>query len=159
MTAPPAGAAWRPPGWDTRPPRARYRAGLGLVIAAAFAVIALLSVAALNGTLVLYRTPGEALRQHLFGRPLRLGGLVEPGSLRLRGDVARFRLTGGSGAVRVVYTGPLVATFTPGQDALVGGELARDGVFTASQLMVKHSNTYRAPGGRPYRPPQVGGSG
>jgi cytochrome c-type biogenesis protein CcmE len=127
-----------------------------MVIAVVLAVIGLMAVAGLNGALVLYRTPSEAIHQRLFGRPLRLGGLVEPGSLRLRGDVARFRLTDGVSTIRVVYTGPLVATFTPGQDALVGGELARDGVFTASQVIVKHSNTYRAPGGKPYRPPSIG---
>lgn len=133
-----------------------FRVGLGLVITAALGMIMLLALAGLNGALVLYRTPGEAMHQHLFDRRLRLGGEVTPGSLQVRGEVARFTLAGGAGSVRVVYTGPMVAAFAPGREVLVSGELARDGVFTADQLMVKHANDYRAPGGRRYTPPTVG---
>jgi cytochrome c-type biogenesis protein CcmE len=157
VTTPSLDPTWRPPGWDapTHRPR-RFKIGLGLLVAVALGAVALLSLAALRGTLVLYRTPSQALGQHLFDRPLRVGGQIEKGSVHVVGQTTSFSITDGKTTLPVVYTGSLPGTFVPGQDALVGGELTPAPLFRANQLMVKHSDVYRAPDGKPYHPPKIG---
>lgn len=160
MTAGSLDPAWRPPGWDapTHRPR-RFKLGLGLLVAIAMGTVALLSVAAMQGTLVLYRTPGQAIAQHLFDRPLRIGGEIEKGSVHVVGRTTSFVIGDGQARIAVVYTGSLPGTFVPGQDALVGGVLTPSHLFRADQLMVKHSDVYRAPNGKPYQPPKISASG
>lgn len=151
MTA--AAFASRPAAWRAR--IGRRRLGFGMLAALALALIAVLAVAGLRGTLILYRTPTQAVHQALYDRPLRIGGEVEPGSVYVVGDVTRFSLTDGTTTIPVVYRGALPGTFVPGQDALVGGRLTGGRVFDANSLMVKHSAVYRAPNGRPYHPPKI----
>lgn len=126
-----------------------------MLVAIVLAIIGLVAVAGLKGAVVLYRTPSQAVAQHLFNRPLRVGGRIEQGSVYVVGDVTRFALTDGKTTIPVVYRGALPGTFVPGQDALVGGELTDSRLFRANALMVKHSDVYRAPNGRPYHPPKI----
>lgn len=141
-----------------RPLGVRWR--LALVVLVAVAVIGLVAAAGLGNTLVYYRTPTGLLRDRaLIGQQVRVGGLVEPGSLHTGVGVVRFTLTDGVTFLPVLFTGPLVGTFQAGQDALVGGRLGSNGVFHGTSLMVKHSNVYRAPDGTPYHPPKIGLAG
>lgn len=132
-----------------------FRLGLGMLVTVTLAIVGLLAVAGLNGAVVLYRTPTQAVSQHLFNRPLRIGGQIEQGSVYVVGKVTRFAITDGRTTIPVVYTGSLPGTFVPGQDALVGGELSSSRLFRANSLMVKHSDVYRAPNGQPYHPPKI----
>lgn len=139
-----------------RRPRLRWR--LLLVTGVVLAGIGILAVSGLQRSLVFYRTPTELVQQHsMVGDRVRLGGLVVPGSLRIHGQVADFSLTDGVTKVPVVYRGQLIGTFRQGQDALVDGTLGRDHHFHATLLMVKHSDSYRAPDGSRYKPPRIGG--
>jgi cytochrome c-type biogenesis protein CcmE len=58
---------------------------------------------------------------------LRLGGMVEPGSLRRDGAVLRFALTDGAADVPVEYSGTTTAVFAEGQGAVVEGTLDAGG--------------------------------
>lgn len=111
--------------------------GLGLV---------LLVTAALQDSIVYYRTPTEASQSSTaIGDTMRLGGRVLPGSLRETGASTLFRLTDGHTDVVVVAAGALPDTFREGEGAVVEGVLEPDGVFRADTVAVKHSNEYRAP--------------
>lgn len=132
---------------------------LAIVVAVTMAAVALLAVSGLNRTLVYYRTPTELMQDRsLVGKQVRVGGLVQPGSLRRDGQVVRFSLTDGATSVPVVFTGPVNGVFAPGRDALVGGRLDSAGVFQGDELLVKHDDTYRGPDGKSYTPPAVGKS-
>ncbi|MFD0822453.1 cytochrome c maturation protein CcmE, partial [Micromonospora zhanjiangensis] len=87
-------------------------------------------------------SPAELL-DHPDGQRTRLGGTVEPGSLRSDGGQLRFRLGGGGRAVTVRTEGLLPASFREGQDAVVEGVLTADGTFRADQVLVRHGNEYR----------------
>jgi cytochrome c-type biogenesis protein CcmE len=80
------------------------------------------------------------------GRALRLGGLVENGSvMRDRRDgkpVARFRVTDGRAAVDVEFAGILPDLFREGQGVVSLGTLRPDGSFLASEVLAKHDETY-----------------
>ena len=128
-------------------PTARRRAlslRLLVVVGAVAAALALLGVSGLADTLVYYRTPTEVLAElPAEDERLRLGGLVQAGSLDRVGAEARFTVTDGVASVPVVYVGALPAVFAEGQGAVVEGRLRADGVFVGDLVLVKHSNEYQ----------------
>ena len=106
-----------------------------------------LALMAFNDTLVFFVTPGDmAENPPPAGRTLRLGGLVENGSvLRDRREgkpVARFRVTDGRAAVDVEFAGILPDLFREGQGVVSLGTLRPDGSFLASEVLAKHDETY-----------------
>ena len=115
--------------------------GIGLGSATA------LSLAAFGDNMVFFVSP-STLEQHASdaGRALRLGGLIEAGSLH-RGNasgtpVAEFRVTDGKAAVDVRYAGILPDLFREGQGAVMLGVLLPDGTVRASEVLAKHDENY-----------------
>ena len=142
---------------DAPPATGGRRWRLAIVVAVTLAAVAVLAAAGLNHTLVYYRTPTELVNDHgLVGKQVRVGGLVQPGSLRRDGQTVTFTLTDGATDLPVRFTGPINGVFAPGRDALIDGRLTSAGVFDGDELMVKHDDTYRGPDGTPYTPPPVG---
>jgi cytochrome c-type biogenesis protein CcmE len=129
------------------------------VIGGAVVIIAVFSwmiFGGLRDNVVFFLTPRELLAKGPEGVdvPVRLGGLVRPGSriwdastLDLRFTVAD-SATGGD-TVRVKSSGAPPQMFREGMGVIVEGRLGRDSVFHATSLMVKHSEEYRAADGKP----------
>jgi cytochrome c-type biogenesis protein CcmE len=128
------------------------RTRLAVVGAAAAAVLGVFAWSGLDDELVYYQTPGEIAAGDAAGERVRLGGLVERGSLRRDGEHIAFVLTDGAHDVPVDYVGTTTAVFGEGQGAVVEGTLT-GGVFRADALLVKHSNTYETGDGARYQPP------
>jgi cytochrome c-type biogenesis protein CcmE len=81
---------------------------------------------------------------------LRVGGTVEPGSIRRRTGRVDFVLQGEGKSLPVSYVGsePLPDTFVDKSQALVEGTLAKDGSFVAQHVQAKCASKYEAaPGG------------
>ncbi|MFN3938259.1 MAG: cytochrome c maturation protein CcmE [Gemmobacter sp.] len=75
-------------------------------------------------------------------RTIRIGGLVEDGSLiRGQGETIRFRVTDTNASVEVTYTGVLPDLFGEGQGTVVTGRL-ENGVFRATEVLARHDETY-----------------
>jgi cytochrome c-type biogenesis protein CcmE len=120
-----------------------------VVLAAAVLVLTgVLVAAALNHSLSYYRTPTQLVTSPQGDRSVRVGGLVVAGSVHHTGARVRFVLTDGAHDLHVVTTDAPPATFRAGQGAVVEGHLLPDGVFSADQVMVRHSNEYQPPGSR-----------
>jgi cytochrome c-type biogenesis protein CcmE len=125
--------------------------GTRILLAAALVLAALVYVVAggIRDALVYYLTPGELLAQgeRAVKRPVRVGGLVVPGSKVW--DPAtrqlRFRLTDGSATVTVQYFGAPPGLFREGQGAIVEGTWDPGGVLRARSIVVKHSEEYAPP--------------
>ena len=133
-------------------PRPRVR--LAAVGVTAVAALGVLSASGLNESLVYYRTPSEvSAAEAVQEQRLRVGGLVQEGSVVSAGEEVRFILTDGVGEVRVVHTGDPPGVFQEGQGALVEGSFDDAGVFRSDLLIVKHSNEYVAEDGQAYQPP------
>jgi cytochrome c-type biogenesis protein CcmE len=102
-----------------------------------------------ESNLVYFLTPKELLAKGAKGydRPVRLGGQVVPGSVKWDAQALdlRFRVTDGAGEVLVHSKGAPPQMFRDGMGVVVEGRYGRDGVFQSHNLMVKHSNEYRAP--------------
>lgn len=101
---------------------------------------------AMRDSIVFFFGPGELTAKAAAGeitpdRRVRLGGLVERGTVE-RGDFgARFVIEDGNGALPVVYSGILPDLFGEGQGAVAEGYL-KDGVFTAVSVLAKHDENY-----------------
>lgn len=144
-----------PPDASGERSRRRMPVRLLVVAAVALAAVGVLAFAGLQGSLVYYKTTSELVADHgLVGHRVRLGGLVEPGSVHGTATGVRFVLTDGVQEVTVVNTGQPRGVFREGQGAVVEGMLGADGVFRSDVLLVKHSNSYEPPAngtGRPQR--------
>lgn len=79
------------------------------------------------------------------GQAVRLGGMVEAGSLAMQPDgiTVAFTVTDKDSAqVPVRFTGILPDLFVEGSGVVAEGELSKDGVFIASNLLAKHDENY-----------------
>jgi cytochrome c-type biogenesis protein CcmE len=118
-----------------------------LVAAGTFGFLAL---GGLGKSLVYYWSPSE-LRAHggrAEGATIRLGGLVAPGSIETGagGLGLRFKMTDGTESVLVSTRAVPPAMFREGIGVVVEGAMQPDGTFETDRLMIKHDNSYQAPG-------------
>lgn len=73
---------------------------------------------------------------------VRLGGLVEDGSVTKNGTTTIFAITDGNATVKVAYTGILPDLFREGQGVVTEGALQPDGMFVADTVLAKHDENY-----------------
>jgi cytochrome c-type biogenesis protein CcmE len=110
--------------------------GIGLGSAAA------LTLTAFSDNLVFFVSPSDVATKGASGRTVRLGGLVEQGSVQRGAGGATFKVTDGNSAVTVRYAGILPDLFREGQGVVTLGTLQPDGSFKASEVLAKHDETY-----------------
>ena len=126
-----------------KPKRRRlYFVVAGMVLLGAAAGLTLY---AMNDTLVFFYSPSELLAKQIPpGRTLRIGGLVETGSVARDGDgtTVHFRVTDTAKTVPVVYKGILPDLFREGQGVVAEGTMSQDGVFVAAEVLAKHDEKY-----------------
>jgi cytochrome c-type biogenesis protein CcmE len=111
---------------------------------AVLAVAAALVLNALRDSIVFFSTPSMVAAQHISaGKRFRLGGLVQPGSLK-RGDnlAVNFSVVDGSATLPVSYKGILPDLFREGQGVVAEGALDSFGVFKADTVLAKHDEAY-----------------
>ena len=115
---------------------------------AVFAVIAallsggvFLVLSALQDNIVLFFTPSELTPEKMAARQLRIGGLVEEGSVQIDGLQARFSITDSAAVVSVLFNGALPDLFREGQGIIAQGRF-EDNIFRAENVLAKHDETY-----------------
>lgn len=127
----------------------RRRATFVIAAVIVLGVFGYLMVGGLDQNVVFFLTPQELLAKGPKGIdvPVRLGGMVTPGSVKWDADKLdlRFVVNDGKGSVTVHSHGAPPQMFRDGMGVVVEGRYGRDGVFESSNLMIKHSNEYRAP--------------
>jgi cytochrome c-type biogenesis protein CcmE len=101
---------------------------------------------ALSSNIVFFFTPTQiAANEAPQGRAFRVGGLVEPDSVRREGIDVRFNVTDGAKAIPVVYRGTLPDLFKEGKGVVAQGTIGADGVFKAAEVLAKHDENYMPP--------------
>ena len=118
-------------------------AGLG-----ALAVAAGLVLNAFRSNLVFFFTPTQiAAGEVPQGKNFRVGGLVEPESIKRQADgtTVTFRVTDGAQSVPVVYKGILPDLFKEGKGMVAQGRIEPDGTFRATEVLAKHDENYMPP--------------
>jgi cytochrome c-type biogenesis protein CcmE len=113
---------------------------------AALALAIALVGTALNSNLQFFVTPTEvAAKQGPGNKTIRVGGLVEVGSIQREGTLTRFTITDTANKVPVVYNGITPDLFRDGRGCVVVGRMGSDGVFHADTVMAKHDENYMPP--------------
>jgi cytochrome c-type biogenesis protein CcmE len=121
-----------------------------VLIAACLGVLgiaAALVLFAREDSVVFFYSPSDVAEKQIApGERLRLGGLVEEGSVvRGEGTSVRFAVTDTARSIAVTYTGVLPVLFREGQGVVAGGRLGENGVFIADSVLAKHDETYMPP--------------
>jgi cytochrome c-type biogenesis protein CcmE len=119
-------------------------------IAVGLAILALavgLVLYAVRDSIVFFYSPSDVVeRQIAPGQRIRLGGLVETGSVETLADAgARFNVTDMVETITVSYRGILPDLFREGQGVVAEGVLLEDGSFAADAVLAKHDETYMPP--------------
>lgn len=129
--------------------KGRKRTALAVAVVILVAAFGFLLYGGIDSNVVYFLTPEELLAKGTaaYDQPIRLGGQVEPGSVQWDADKLdlRFAVTDGKQRVTVHSTGAPPQMFRDGMGVVVVGRYRKDGVFESSELMIKHSNEYRAP--------------
>lgn len=145
----------------TPPARRGSRWGIVAAVAVVLAVIGYLAFAGIGDALVYYLTPSELLARGdaAQGQAVRLGGLVEQGSISGEPTDLTFVVTDGDARVTVHGTDVPTGLFRERTGVVVEGALDEAGIFQATQVLVKHDENYVAPasgdlpsGGGSYEP-------
>jgi len=144
---PPPGTADDPPPPPLRRRMTRKRRRLWIVVACGIGLgsATALVLLAFNDNLVFFVSPSDLAKSGPSGRAVRLGGLVEQGSVvRASGGTTAttFRVTDGAKSVMVIYNGILPDLFREGQGVVTLGKLGANGSFVASEVLAKHDETY-----------------
>jgi cytochrome c-type biogenesis protein CcmE len=125
--------------------RKRRRLMLLLVCGIGLGSATALTLSAFSDNLVFFVSPSDLLKATPNGRQMRLGGLVEQGTVERTANGAAgvsFKVTDGNASIPVVYKGILPDLFREGQGVVVLGTERPDGVFRASEVLAKHDETY-----------------
>ncbi len=122
---------------------------LTLVAIAILAVLGavLLAMLGLKDRAAYFYTPADiAAGKAVDGRAMRLGGMVEPGSIRRGADgvTIQFVVTDGGARTPVVYRGIVPDLFREGSGVVAEGQM-QGGGFTASTILAKHDERYMPP--------------
>ena len=128
-------------------PKSRKARRRLMVLLAAAPILALavgLSLYAMRDAVVFFYGPSEAKARHVpAGRIVRIGGLVEAGSVRRLTDGAMsFKIADHASDVTAVYKGELPDLFREGQGVVAQGAFDASGAFAASQVLAKHDERY-----------------
>lgn len=113
--------------------------GMSFIIAAV-----LLVMFAFSQSVAYFFMPGDLKTAQISpGTRIRLGGLVEEGSVkRGGGSTVTFAVTDGQNTVPVSYTGLLPDLFREGQGVVTEGAFDTSHAFVADTVLAKHDENY-----------------
>lgn len=132
----------------TKKTRRLYLA-IGVFAFAASAVA--LTLSALKTSITYFYMPSDiAAMAQRPASAIRLGGLVETGSVNYLGadggekkTIVEFNVTDGANTIKVDYAGLLPDLFREGQGVIVQGRFSADGAtLTADNVLAKHDENY-----------------
>jgi cytochrome c-type biogenesis protein CcmE len=113
---------------------------------ATLGVALILVLFALKDSVVFFHTPSDIIEKGVHaGERIRLGGLVEQGSVVHEGTTIKFKVTDTLKEIPVTYTGVLPDLFREGQGVVTEGVLDGNGGFKADSVLAKHDANYMPP--------------
>lgn len=125
--------------------KVKYVIAGGIVLAALVGLV----YSGVRESMVYFYTPTEIREKTdaVRGKALRVGGMVEEGSIRWDAQhvLLTFALTDGRSSVPVRHKGTAPDLFKEGAGAVVEGTWAPEGYLRSSNIMAKHSEEYKAP--------------
>ena len=109
-------------------------------------VIAYLIFSSMKGATAEYVTTSEAKAVGLANRMVRVSGVIVGDTINwdAQGLLLKFELSDDAGRLPVVYKGLRPDMFQGGATAIAEGKMGADGVFQASQILLKCPSKYEA---------------
>lgn len=124
--------------------QAKFGVGIGIIVAS----LGILAWLGYGESKTYYHTIAElqTLQGSARAHRIRVGGTVQPGTIRRLSGRVDFVLEGEGKALQVSYVGndPLPDTFVDKSQALVEGNLASNGNFVAEHVQAKCASKYEA---------------
>ena len=122
----------------------------GIGIAIILGVVGWEAVSGFQQSKTYYVTVSELISGKVSHEHLRVGGVVEQGSIERRGGALTFRLAQDKDVVAVNYVGSdtLPDTFRDGAQAIVEGTYKAGGQFQAEHIQAKCASKYQAAPGQ-----------
>lgn len=120
-------------------------AGLAVL---AVAGASLLALSGLKDQAAFFYAPSDVAKNGLpLGRAVRLGGMVQGGSIRRADDgvTIRFVVTDGQATTPVTFKGIAPDLFRENSGVVAEGAFQPDGSFVATNLLAKHDEKYQPP--------------
>ncbi len=121
---------------------------LALAVAAVLGAV-LLAMSALKDQAAYFYAPGDVAREGLpLGRAVRIGGMVEAGSLRRAADgvTLEFRVKDETPhRIRVRFRGIVPDLFEENSGVVAEGRFHAGGLFVADTILAKHDENYMPP--------------
>ena len=121
---------------------------LVLLALAAVVAAALLALSALKDQAAFFYAPSDIRRDGVpLGRAVRLGGMVEAGSVERATDgvTVRFVVTDGRATTPVTFAGIVPDLFGERSGVVAEGQFRPNGAFIATNLLAKHDEKYMPP--------------
>lgn len=126
--------------------KAKHQRLVLLVIALVVLIGAgLLAAWALRNQASYFYVPSEIVANPpALDRGVRLGGMVEKGSLKTEADgvTVAFVVQDGKARVPVRFSGIVPSLFVEGSGVVAEGRMGKDGTFVADNLLAKHDENY-----------------
>ena len=121
-----------------------------LVVLAVVALLgaAMLAMWGLRSQAAYFYTPADiAGGKAVTDRAVRLGGMVERGSIKRQADGVTiiFTVEDGGAKTAVIYRGIVPDLFKEGSGVVAEGRLRTDGTFIADTILAKHDERYMPP--------------
>jgi cytochrome c-type biogenesis protein CcmE len=105
-----------------------------------------LSLFGLRDAVAYFYAPSEIAEKAALGQRVRVGGLVEDGSVSRGADgMLLFAVTDGAGRLPVRYHGEPPDLFAVGEGVVAEGVWRGDGQLVADRVLAKHDETYMPP--------------
>ncbi len=124
------------------------RLTLALLAVGAIAGASGLALSALRDQASFFYAPGDVKKDGLpLGKAVRLGGMVEGGSIKRLSDGVsiNFIVTDGQATVPVSFRGVTPDLFREKSGVVAEGQFQPDGSFVATNLLAKHDERYMPP--------------
>jgi len=133
------------PGLSRAATRKRKRLYIVLAGMTMLGIAVALVLTAFQDNIVFFYTPSDLTEKNIGPEQrVRLGGLVEEGSVRKSDDgvTTQFVITDYADTVNVSYTGILPDLFREGQGVVAEGRMLPDGSLQATEVLAKHDENY-----------------
>ena len=124
------------------------RLALALLALVAIVGAGLLALSALKDQAAYFYTPSDVVKDRVQpGTAVRLGGMVEKGSLKRLPDgvTISFVVTDNAASVPVRFKGIVPALFREGSGVVADGKFDGQGQFVAETILAKHDERYMPP--------------
>ncbi|HWH21907.1 MAG TPA: cytochrome c maturation protein CcmE [Allosphingosinicella sp.] len=119
-----------------------------LALAAVLGAV-LLAMSALRDQASYFYAPADVVRKGLpLDKPVRIGGMVEEGSVRHAGDGVTIEFVVGDetdATIPVRYRGIVPDLFKEGSGVVAEGRFQPGGLFVATEILAKHDENYMPP--------------